>query len=214
MKKFLIIACGTFILFNNQINAQETLLRTEDLVSKVKNLNNYQVTDINGEVISFKEFSGKKILIVNTASKCGFTPQYKELEALYQKYKDEKFVIIGFPCNDFGGQEPGTNKQIADFCTKNYGVSFPMMGKVSVKGKDMSELYQFLTQSAINGVMDSEVKWNFQKYLINENGELVAVLDSKVAPMDKKITNWIEGKKVNFNSNSDQNSDSRGARSR
>lgn len=214
MKKLIMIVCGTFILFNCQINAQETALRTEDLVGKVKDIYKYSVKDINGEEYNFKQLNGSKILIVNTASKCGFTPQYQELEALYQKYKDQNFVIIGIPSNDFGGQEPGTNKQIAEFCTKNYGVSFPMMSKVSVKGKNISELYQFLTQASKNGVIDSEVKWNFQKYLINENGELVAVLDSKVTPMSKVITNWIEGKKVNFNSNSDQNSDPRGARTR
>jgi len=212
MKNLVSIAFGVFILFSSQIKAQETLLRTENLGSKDNTINTYTVKDIYGEEYSFKQLSGSKILIVNTASKCGFTPQYKELETLYQKYKAKNFVIIGFPSNDFGGQEPGSNKQIAEFCSKNYGVTFPMMEKVTVKGKGMCELYQFLTQASKNGLIDSEVKWNFQKYLINENGELVAVLDSKVAPMDKKITNWIEGKKVDFNSNSDQNPN--GARTR
>ena len=130
---------------------------------------------------------------MNTASKCGYTPQYKDLEALYKKYKNQNFVIIGFPANNFGQQEPGTNKEIATFCELNYGVSFPMMSKISVKGKDMHPLYQFLTQKSKNGLKDSEVEWNFQKYLINEKGELEKVLLSAVKPTDADIVNWIKG---------------------
>jgi glutathione peroxidase len=132
-------------------------------------------------------------MIVNTASKCGYTPQYKDLEALYKEFKDKGFVIIGFPANNFASQEPGTNKEIATFCKQNYGVSFPMMSKISVKGNDMSEVYQFLTQKAKNGLKDSNVEWNFQKYLINEKGELVKVYYSKTLPTDPEIVNWIKG---------------------
>jgi glutathione peroxidase len=137
---------------------------------------------------------GKKILIVNTASECGLTPQYKDLESIYKKYKEKNFVIIGFPANNFGGQEPGSNEQIAKFCEMNYGVTFPMMDKSSVKGSDINEVYQFLTQKSKNGLQDSEVEWNFQKYLINEQGELVKVLSPRVLPTDVAIVGWINEK--------------------
>jgi glutathione peroxidase len=153
---------------------------------------NYKVTDINGKIFDFSTLKGKKVLIVNTASNCGFTPQYKELETLYQTYKNNGFVIVGFPANNFGAQEPGSNEEIASFCQKNYGVSFPMMGKVSVKGDDMTAVYQFLTQKSKNGVMDSTVKWNFQKYLINEKGELEKVMGSQTTPLSPEIVNWIK----------------------
>ncbi len=131
-------------------------------------------------------------MIVNTASKCGLTPQYKDLEALYKEYKDKGLVIVGFPANNFAGQEPGTNEEIASFCEMNYGVTFPMMDKISVKGDDMAPIYQFLTQKSKNGVQDSEVQWNFQKYLINEKGELVKVVDPKTLPTDPEVVNWIK----------------------
>ena len=187
MKNLIRFTVILFILTCSQINGQETLLKTEDLVSKVETIYNYQVIDINGEKFQFSELKGKKILIVNTASKCGFTPQYKELEALYQKMDKETFVIVGFPSNDFGKQEPGSNKEIAEFCSKNYGVTFPMMSKVSVSGKEMCELYQFLTQKDKNGLEDSKVEWNFQKYLINEKGNLVNVFSSKTSPLSDEI---------------------------
>ena len=148
----------------------------------------------NGTVLDFSTLKGKKILVVNTASECGLTPQYEQLQAIYEKYKDKNFVIVGFPANNFGAQEPGTNQEIATFCQQNYGVSFPMMSKISVKGGDMHPVYQFLTQKAKNGLEDSEVQWNFQKYLINENGELAKVVSPRVLPTDAEITNWIEGK--------------------
>jgi glutathione peroxidase len=137
---------------------------------------------------------GKKIMIVNTASECGLTPQYRDLEAIYEKYKDQNFIIVGFPANNFGAQEPGSDEQIASFCKKNYGVTFPMMSKISVKGKDMHEVYQFLTQKSKNGLQDSEVAWNFQKYLIDENGELVKVIQPQTLPTDREIILWIESK--------------------
>ena len=151
----------------------------------------FEVEDITGKAVPLSSLQGKKVMIVNTASKCGLTPQYKELEALYQQYKDKDFVIIGFPANNFLKQEPGTNEEIATFCEVNYGVSFPMMSKISVKGKDMHPLYQFLTQKSKNGVMDSKVSWNFQKYLIGKDGHLEKVIDPKTLPNDPEVTQWI-----------------------
>lgn len=146
---------------------------------------------IEGNDFDFSSLKGKKVLIVNTASKCGYTPQYQDLEKLFQAYKDKNFVIIGFPANNFMHQEPGTNADIKEFCTKNYGVTFQIMEKVSVKGDDIDPVYQWLTQKEKNGKMDSEVKWNFQKYMIDEKGNLVDVAYSKEKPMDDKIVNWI-----------------------
>ena len=154
----------------------------------------FKVTDLYGKEFDFSTLKGKKLLIVNTASECGLTPQYKDLEAIYSKYKDKNFVIIGFPANNFGSQEPGSNEQIAKFCQMNYGVTFPMMNKISVKGKDIHEVYQFLTQKDKNGLQDSQVEWNFQKYLINEEGELIKVLSPRVLPTDTEIVDWINGK--------------------
>jgi glutathione peroxidase len=150
----------------------------------------FKVEGLEGGVIDFASFKGKKILVVNTASKCGYTPQYKELEALYEKYKD-KLVVVGFPANNFGGQESGTNKEIKEFCSQNFGVSFPMAAKVSVKGDDMHPLYQWLTQKSMNGVLDAEVKWNFGKFLVNEKGQLVAYFPSKVTPMSEEIVSKL-----------------------
>ncbi|WP_297507729.1 glutathione peroxidase [Flavobacterium sp.] len=151
----------------------------------------FKVEDIEGTVFDFASLKGKKIVVVNTASKCGLTPQYKALEALYEQYKDKNFVIVGFPANNFGKQEPGTNKEIATFCQKNYGVTFPMMAKVSVKGEDMCGVYQFLTQKSRNGLEDSQVEWNFQKYLIGSDGHLEKVVAPQVSPMDSEIVDWI-----------------------
>jgi glutathione peroxidase len=135
---------------------------------------------------------GYKVMIVNVASKCGYTPQYEELQKLYDRYKDNNFVIVAFPANNFGNQEPGTNAEIKEFCRVNYGVTFPMMQKISVKGEDQAPIYKWLTQKSENGVIDQEVTWNFQKYLIDENGKLSAVYLPKISPLDEKIIAWIE----------------------
>ena len=153
----------------------------------------FVVTDIDGNEFPLSKLKGKKVMVVNTASKCGFTPQYEDLQALYDKYKDKNFFIIGFPANNFMGQEPGTNQEIKEFCTTRFSVSFPMMAKISVKGNDTHPLYQWLTQKSMNGVMDSEVKWNFQKYLIDENGKLVDMIPPKEKPNSDKVIKWIEG---------------------
>ena len=152
----------------------------------------YKVKDIEGNDFDFSSLKGKKIMVVNTASKCGLTPQYEQLEALYKQYKDKNFIVIGFPANNFAAQEPGTNKEIVEFCTKNYGVTFPMMEKVSVKGNDMCDVYQFLTEKTKNGLENSTVKWNFQKYLIDTDGHLVKVVAPSVLPNDSTIVKWIE----------------------
>jgi glutathione peroxidase len=153
----------------------------------------FKVKTLEGKDFDFSSLKGKKVMIVNTASKCGFTPQYKELEELYEQYRDI-LVIIGFPANNFLNQEPGSASDIRNFCTVNYGVTFPMMEKISVKGNDMHPLYRWLTSKDKNGVMDSGVKWNFQKYLIDENGKLVNVLYSKEKPSSDKVIEWITSK--------------------
>lgn len=158
-----------------------------------KSFHDFSVQTLEGEEFGLSSLAGKKVLVVNTASKCGFTPQYAELQKLFEKYRDKNFTIIGFPANNFLRQEPGTNEEIRQFCTKNYGVSFPMMAKISVKGKDMHPVYQWLTDKEKNGKMDSSVKWNFQKYMIDEEGMLVGMASSRTQPFDPKIVNWIEG---------------------
>ena len=152
----------------------------------------FKVKDIDGKDFDLSSLKGKKVLVVNTASKCGLTPQYTQLQSIFETYGGDKFTIIGFPANNFASQEPGTNKEISEFCLKNYGVTFKMMSKISVKGDDMAPLYQWLTSKSKNGVMDSDVKWNFQKYLIDENGHLVDVVDPKIKPDDDKIVSWIK----------------------
>jgi len=163
-------------------------------LSAQRSFYDFKVKTLSGEEFDLSDLKGKKVLVVNTASKCGLTPQYKDLEALYNKYKDRNFVVIGFPANNFMNQEPGTNEEIAEFCEANYGVSFPMMEKISVKGDDQHPLYTWLTTEKLNGKMDSEVKWNFQKYMIDEKGNLVGVIPPKEKPDSEKIINWIEGK--------------------
>jgi glutathione peroxidase len=153
----------------------------------------FRVKTLEGADFDFSTLKGKKVMVVNTASKCGYTPQYKDLEEMSEKYGSD-LVIIGFPANNFMNQEPGSASDIRKFCTENYGVTFPMMEKISVKGKDMHPLYKWLTSKEKNGVMDSEVKWNFQKYLIDEKGNLVDVLYSKDKPSSDKVTAWLSSK--------------------
>jgi glutathione peroxidase len=155
-----------------------------------KSIYDFTVEDINGQQFSLADLRGKKVMIVNTASKCGHTPQYKDLELLYKAYK-QKLVIVGFPANNFMNQEPGTNQEIKDFCDSKYGVTFPMMSKISVKGDDMHPLYKWLTSKSANGVLDSDVAWNFQKYLIDENGKLVGYFKPAVKPLSDEVVNWV-----------------------
>ena len=153
----------------------------------------FSVEDLYGEIFDFSKLKGKKIMIVNTASKCGLTPQYKALQSLYEKFSETDFVIVGFPANNFLWQEPGTNEEIAEFCAQNYGVTFPMMGKVSVVGLNQHPIYSFLTKKKLNGSIDSMVTWNFQKFLIDENGYVVKSISPRRQPDDEEIINWING---------------------
>jgi glutathione peroxidase len=164
-----------------------------NLQAQPRTFHDFTVQSIDGQDISLSEFAGKKILVVNTASKCGLTPQYADLQKLYAEFGGEEFVILGFPANNFLKQEPGTNEEIAAFCEANYGVSFPMMAKNSVKGEDQHPLYRWLTSKEENGVEDSEVSWNFQKFLIDEKGHLVKVLSPRTSPYDDQILSWIKG---------------------
>lgn len=152
-------------------------------------------TDIHGDTVPMERFRGHKVLVVNTASECGNTPQYARLQALHERYRDSGLVIIGFPCDQFGGQEPGTEAQIETFCTKNYGVTFPMMSKVEVKGPGAHPVFQWLTERARNGKMDVEVTWNFQKFLVDEHGGLVTTVAPGTDPTTPVIIDWIEGRR-------------------
>lgn len=198
MRKSLLLICSILLLWSCQNQAQnnKTNNKTMETTAAIsaETIYQFKVTDLYGKEFDFASLKGKKILIVNTASECGLTPQYKDLEAIYKKYKDLNFVIVGFPANNFGAQEPGSNEQIAKFCEMNYGVTFPMMSKISVKGSDMDNVYKFLTQKSKNGLQDSEVEWNFQKYLINEQGKLVKVLSPRILPTDVAIVGWINEK--------------------
>ena len=158
------------------------------------NFYDFTVKDIEGNDFNMATLKGKKSMIVNVASQCGLTPQYKQLEELYEKYKDKNFIIIGFPANNFGQQEPGTNEEIKEFCTLNYGVTFPVMSKISVKGEDIAPIYKWLTLKSENGKEDAEVIWNFQKFLIDENGNWIKSIHPRTNPMDEEIIQWIEGK--------------------
>lgn len=182
-----------------QLNMKRiTLLLVTILLSTIiaigqSSIHEFKVNDIDGKEFDLASLKGKKVMVVNTASKCGLTPQYEALEKLYKELGGDKFTIVGFPANNFMKQEPGTDEEIKEFCQKNYGVTFPMMSKISVKGKDQHPVYEWLTQKEKNGVEDSKVKWNFQKYLIDENGKLVKVISPSTAPMDEEILDWIKG---------------------
>jgi glutathione peroxidase len=191
MKNLIHFALASLLFWNCQGQTQNKTNSATKIMEK-QTIYQFKVEDISGKTFDFSNLKGKKIIVVNTASKCGLTPQYKDLEKIYKEYKGKDFVIVGFPANNFGHQEPGTNAEIETFCELNYGVTFPMMSKISVKGSDMHPLYQFLTQKSKNGLQDSEVEWNFQKYLINEKGELVKVISPEVLPTDDAIVSWIK----------------------
>lgn len=186
LSRLFILAGGTFLMaFCMESNSKPM---NENKIS----LHEYTVDDINGDTYDFSQLKGKKVMVVNTASKCGLTPQYEALEALYKSYESSNFIIVAFPSNNFMGQEPGSDADILTFCKKNYGVTFPLMSKVDVKGKGKCAVYKFLTDKSLNGLQDSEVKWNFQKYLIDENGFLNKVIPPRTAPNDPEIIAWIK----------------------
>ena len=157
-----------------------------------KTFHDFSVKDIHGEVIDLSQFKGKKVLVVNVASKCGFTPQYEGLQKLYETYGGDDFTIIGFPANNFLSQEPGTDAEILTFCTNEYQVTFPIMSKISVKGNDQAEIYSWLTKASENGVADANVSWNFQKFLIDEDGQWLTYFSPKVDPLSDDIVNWLK----------------------
>lgn len=183
---FLLIAS----LSNAQLSEGTSFLNTPVLQMK-QSIHSFNVPGITGDTIHFANFKGKKILIVNTASKCGYTPQYTDLERLYESYKNN-LVIVGFPANDFKQQEPGSNEEINAFCKKNYGVTFPMAAKISVIGENIHPIYAWLTSKEKNGVMDAEIKWNFNKFLLDEEGFLLMKFDSDINPLDPEITKRIK----------------------
>jgi len=152
----------------------------------------FKVTDIDGKPVDLKQYKGKVVMIVNVASKCGYTPQYTGLEATYKKYEKQGFVILGFPANNFGHQEPGTNDEIKTFCSSKYEVTFPMMSKISVAGEDQAPLYKWLTSKQTAGDFGFPIGWNFTKFLVDRNGNLIARWESKVKPEDAQVTQEIE----------------------
>ncbi|WP_312075929.1 glutathione peroxidase [Chryseobacterium sp.] len=190
--KRLFIVLLSFVAFINscaQKKSETSKAKTKELMGKT--IYDFKVDALEeGKTINFADYKGKKILIVDTASKCGFTPQYADLEKLSEEYKD-KLVIVGFPANNFGKQEPGTNEEIGAFCQKNYGVSFPMAAKVSVTGDDTAPIFKYLTEKQLNGVKDSKILWNFTKFLIDENGKLIDSYVSDVKPTDEAITKHL-----------------------
>lgn len=184
----LILSCSNM---NKELTPEPTTNQTEKM--NKENIYQFKVKDIQGNDFDLASLKGKKVMIVNTASECGLTPQFEQLQSLYSEFKDQNFIIIGFPSNDFMGQDPGSNQEIATFCQKNYGVTFPMMEKIEVKGKNKNGVYKFLTEKSKNGLGDFDVEWNFQKFLINENGELERVFGPRILPNDNEIKNWIKG---------------------
>jgi glutathione peroxidase len=192
MKKMILLLAAIGIACTASIQKQnpETITTLDQLIME-KSIYDFKMKDINGQDVDFSQFKGKKLLLVNVASKCGYTPQYEDLQKLHEQY-GEKVTIIGFPANNFGGQEPGTNEEIKEFCSTKFGVTFKMMDKVSVKGADKAPLYRWLSDKDMNGWNDKEPSWNFCKYFINEKGELVKFFPSSVKPMDKDILALIE----------------------
>ena len=182
----------SILFFIYGINSFISETQESELQQETQNIYQFSVHDIKGKVFDFSTLKGKKIMVVNTASKCGLTPQYEDLQSIYEKYNEKGLVIVGFPSNDFLWQEPGSSDEIAAFCKLNYGVTFPMMGKIKVKGSEMHDVYSFLTDKRKNGLKDSKVKWNFQKYLINRKGELEKVISPKTKPNDPEVIAWIE----------------------
>ena len=168
-----------------------TLLLAFSISLSAQSIHSFNVKSIDGSSLDLAKFKGKKILIVNTASKCGYTPQYEALEKVYEQYKD-KLVIVGFPCNQFGGQEPGSNEEIVAFCKKNYGVTFPLADKIDVKGDNIAPIYQWLTQKAKNGILDASIAWNFNKFLLDENGKMLAYFPSSVKPDGAEILAYLK----------------------
>ena len=191
MKKLFIVLLSVVAFLKSCTGQKSETSQANTEKEMGKTIYDYKVEALDGSEINFADFKGKKILIVNTASECGFTPQYADLEKLYEANKD-KLVIVGFPANNFGGQEPGSNAEIGTFCQKNYGVTFPMAAKVSVKGDDTAPIFKYLTEKELNGVKSSAVLWNFTKFLVDENGKLIDSFVSTTKPTDDAITKYLK----------------------
>lgn len=192
MKKIFLILLSCVAFFNSCAPKMTDVSKAKSKELMGKTIYDYKVEALEeGKEINFADFKGKKILIVNTASECGFTPQYADLEKLSNEYKD-KLVVIGFPANNFGGQEPGSNVEIGAFCQKNYGVTFPLAAKVSVKGDDTAPIFKYLTEKELNGVKNTSILWNFTKFLVDENGKLVDSFISTTKPTDEAITKYLK----------------------
>ncbi len=188
MKSLITISMIIILVFSPSIDS----LAGSQKEDQAKTIYDFTVESITGEPFDMKQLKGKKVMVVNTASECGLTPQYEELEKLYREYSATNFMVIGFPANNFMNQEPGTNEEIATFCQENYGVSFPMMAKISVKGDDIAPIYKWLTTKELNGKKDVEIAWNFQKFLIDEKGQLVDVLEPRTSPRSEQVISWLE----------------------
>lgn len=192
MKKIFLLTLSFVTFLQSCTNQKSEISKSKTTELMGKTIYDYKVDGLEeGKEINFADFKGKKILIVNTASECGFTPQYADLEKLSNEYKD-KLVIVGFPANNFGGQEPGSNVEIGAFCQKNYGVTFPLAAKVSVKGDDTAPIFKYLTEKELNGVKNTTILWNFTKFLIDENGKLIDTFISTTKPTDNAITKYLK----------------------
>ncbi|WP_114822334.1 glutathione peroxidase [Chryseobacterium sp. KLBC 52] len=191
MKKIFLLLLSFMAFLQSCTNQKSEISKAKTTELMGKTIYDFKVESLDGKEINFADFKGKKILIVNTASECGFTPQYADLEKVYEQYKD-KLVVVGFPANNFGGQEPGTNTEIGAFCQKNYGVTFPMAAKVSVKGDDTAPIFKYLTEQELNGVKNTSILWNFTKFLIDENGKLIDSFVSTTKPTDQAITKYLK----------------------
>jgi glutathione peroxidase len=190
MKNITLLFVGLLIFFS--VQCQNKKNNQQNTSKNMQSIYDFEMFDIDGNKVSLGQFKGKVMIIVNVASKCGLTPQYVELQEFYEQYKEKGVVVLGFPANNFGAQEPGTNSEIKEFCTKNYGVTFPMFAKISVKGDDIHPLYQYLTQKKLNGVGDFPVKWNFQKFIINKEGKLVESVEPTTTVTDSKFKSLIQ----------------------
>lgn len=189
MKKLFILGLAAAAFLQNCTHQSKD--QAVKKVETAKTIHDFKVEAIDGGTINFADFAGKKILIVNTASECGFTPQYADLEKISKEYRD-KLVVIGFPANNFGGQEPGSNAEIGAFCEMNYGVTFPLAAKVSVKGDDTAPIFRYLTEKEQNGVKNTTILWNFTKFLVDENGKLIDSFISTTKPTSDSITKYLQ----------------------
>ncbi len=194
MKKIIVAIALFFLTGCNTKKVQYDTQKDTNKPMTTKSIHQFIVKDIQGNDFDLSTLKGKKVLIVNTASKCGLTPQFEQLQQIYETYKSDNFEIIGFPSNDFLEQDPGSNEEIVSFCQLNYGVTFPMMEKVVVKGENKAPIYKYLTSKEENGIQDFDIQWNFQKFLINEDGHIEKVISPRTLPNDEEIIRWITSK--------------------